>query len=262
MRYPGAKSRLAKDIVDRFKTYPTTLYCEPFLGSGAVAIAYLKGRTDKIKAILTDADPWVIAVWHACVYSAPELQDLVCRFQPSVSAFYKLKHLVETTDPNVLPRAEAALIKLALHAMSYGGLGSLAGSPIGGREQKGKYTVGCRWSPRTVGKYINSIIEACSRHDVVIKVADYNTSLDQLDRCSIAYLDPPYWRVGSSMYPKTFDAADHKRLAQHLTNASFKWWLSYDAAREIRALYEGFSISGLNNTTQHGRQNELLITNT
>ena len=52
--------------------------------------------------------------------------------------------------------------KLAIHQISYSGLGTMSGGPLGGAGQKSQYKIDCRWSPdASAGKWTNST--RCSR---------------------------------------------------------------------------------------------------
>jgi len=43
--------------------------------------------------------------------------------------------------------------KLAIHQISYSGLGTKSGGPLGGKSQESIYKIDCRWSPKHIVNY-------------------------------------------------------------------------------------------------------------
>ena len=43
-------------------------------------------------------------------------------------------------------------MKIAVHQLSYSGLGLRSGGPLGGRSQASPYKIDCRWSPEYIYK--------------------------------------------------------------------------------------------------------------
>ena len=128
MRYPGAKTRIAKHILPHIGK--PERYCELFAGAGAVLIQMLGAHVPK-EIWINDFDIGVWQIWDS-IHRYPsdlcrDLETLV----PSVESFAAL-------DPN--QPAE----RIALHQWSYSGLGPGAG-PIGGRDQSGAWKIDCRW---------------------------------------------------------------------------------------------------------------------
>lgn len=151
--------------------------------------------------------------------------------------------------------------------MSFSGLGTMAGSPIGGKDQVDKngklkkYTINCRWTPETLvkniwlaNKYLNSVCDAhsygiCTSHD-------YVNVLEHIYNESFVYLDPPYFGMGEQLYQQSFTIEDHKYLS-HKLQLRKNWLLSYDNHPEIRKLYDWANIEEIpikytitNNTEQ------------
>ena len=60
------------------------------------------------------------------------------------------------------------------------------------------------------------------------------------------YLDPPYYKNGSSLYLNAYNHQDHENLRNLMAGLrNLKWMISYDDVEEIHQLYEGF------HTAQH-----------
>ncbi len=258
MRYPGAKKRLAKQILPYLNIAGATSYAEPFMGSAAIGISVLKMLPAKSRVYFADIDPWIVNYWNIVKRAPEELCKQVQAFTPSVDAFYKFQELEMSTEP--YESVYSALVKLSLHAMSFGGLGVLAGGPIGGRGQKSDYAVGCRWSPKSITKQIRSAFEAMRRCEVTIECCRFSKLLSQADT-DITYLDPPYVTAGPQLYKDVFCIVDHMELHACLQSRT-GWVLSYDDHPWVRAAYSEHNVHEINTTTQHGEQRgrtELLI---
>lgn len=55
------------------------------------------------------------------------------------------------------------------------------------------------------------------------------------------YLDPPYYKNGSSLYLNAYNHQDHENLRDLMNEIrNLKWMISYDDVEEIRGLYADF----------------------
>jgi DNA adenine methylase len=159
-----------------------------------------------------------------------------------------LKRLVREATPTVALRdelkarygrpaepVERAFEALFINRTSYSG--NLRGGPLGGRHQTGKTKIGSRWNPgRICGEIDRAHALLAGRCEVLNE--DASSLLGALvgqDR-TFAYADPPYFRVGNTLYREGMTPLEHARLAERLRVLS-NWVLSYDDAPEIRALY-------------------------
>ena len=78
--------------------------------------------------------------------------------------------------------------------------------------------------------------------NVVIENQDFETLIRHYDRPDgFFYADPPYF-ASEEMYDTEFDWNDHVRLRDTLANVKGKFLLSYNDCKEIRDLYDGFSV--------------------
>ena len=254
IRYPGSKDRhldkimpaLAPQIEDR-------RLCEPFAGTAAVTFECLRrGLLDH--AWINDIDRGMSDLWATIRDYPDQLCRLVAAYQPTAESFYELRDK-DGADP-----CANAFITVALHQISYSGLGRRAGSPIGGRDQRAKYKVGCRWN---AARLIEGIREA---HDLMSKANVTITCLDWSDCPAWTwYLDPPYVAAGPDLYREGVFSV--RTLADDLY-AKPEWWvLSYDNAPDVRAAYEPWAHVDIGGATYLGNGGignrtkiELLIT--
>ena len=223
-----------------------------FFGGGSIGIKLLQ-ETDIKKMWVNDFDPGIFCLWSTLINRPDLLKDRVNDFKPSVDRFYEYKeHLTDkppelTSDDLV---AEYGFKKLAIHQISYSGLGTKSGGPLGGASQKSDYKVDCRWSPKYICKKIDKLNNRFSELNIRCTNLDFSELILDTECDAVIYLDPPYFVKGNELYQHGFNEEDHNRLAKALKETNHKWVLSYDDCEEIRSLYEGWSnievIDGIN----------------
>lgn len=275
LRYPGSKAKLhhfilgffPEDVMLDLWRQPINVYCEPFFGSGAIAwkfLPYIAGRGTSV--VINDMDPGISALWKSVRDAPRDLVALVTPFKPSPEKFYEFK--AADGDISIDP-VKLGFQKLALHQMSYSGLGFMSGGPLGGREQRSEYNTSCRWNPVRLHKFIiryHKLMASFRRFDILC--GDFAAALDKVPAKGFVYLDPPYFVRGAELYRHSF-SGDHQRLANVLREKRFRWALSYDDCQDIRSLYEGWAtIRSFNMTPTCGlskvkrrKNSEIVVTN-
>lgn len=227
IRYPGSKDRALDRIVKRLNLSERRI-CEPFAGTAAVTIHLMEHRMIDY-AHLNDADPAIANLWSIVRDRPSDLNALIRGYRPKAEDFYTMKR-EQTADPLRL-----AFTTVVLHQISYSGLGRMAGSPIGGRDQKGDYKVGCRWYPRDLEREINTISYWMRHHvrHVEITCGDWSECPEWE-----WYTDPPYLVAGAGLYRN--GTIDHQALADHLRSKPSPWLLSYDDDDDhtVRSMYK------------------------
>lgn len=245
-RYPGGKSKLKKEILPYFpKDFSKLEYREPFLGAGSLLIEILKNPTLN-KIWINDKDVSLANLWTSVVYDYEKLEELIKNFLPTVKIFKDYsKSLKESTDPILL----SGFKKLAIHQMSYSGLGLKAGGPIGGLTQNSKYLIDCRWSPNYILRKTKEIMQKINKlmvkQNCCTSLDFESLVLDESDRAFI-YLDPPYYEKGKDLYIHSFSIEDHIRLSSCLKKTKHMWVLSYDDCDEIKNLYDWADVKEIN----------------
>jgi DNA adenine methylase len=244
-RYPGGKSKLLKDISRHLKVYANDLdleYREPFFGGGSVGLRFIADHPNWSKIWINDKDVGVACLWTSLICFPEDLKAMVQSFKPSVEAFDDFKDFL--VDLKKEPRQRSKVVgvgfkKLAIHQTSYSGLGTKSGGPLGGREQKSKYPIDCRWSPSYICKKIDKLHkmfsfldirdDACTNFDFEYLIKETGDSF--------LYVDPPYYVKGNDLYQCGFTEGDHERLAELLRTTPY-WVLSYDDCQRVRELYD------------------------
>lgn len=253
-RYPGGKGKLAKLIISKLleeiNKNENLEFREPFFGGGSIGTALLQQKL-KINSWINDKDVGIACLWTSVLQQPEEFKNLVKGFKPSVNAFYKFKS--ELLDLKKIPEdvagiSEIGFKKFAIHQISYSGLGTKSGGPLGGAEQKSKYKIDCRWSPTYVCKKIDKMHVLLQKNQLrgnCCTSLDFETIIKD-NRCkALLYLDPPYYIKGGDLYQNSFSLDDHIRLANSLRQTKHKWLLSYDDCEEIRNLYSWASIESI-----------------
>lgn len=244
IRYPGSKAKLVGEIrqsmpgwlIGRVWTPPENAgYIEPFFGSGAVGLEVLKHVHPSVKVWINDIDYGMFAIWHSVVHEIAELVSHVRDFEPTADAFYELKAL-DGTQSGSMPLD--AFRKIALHRMSVSGFGVMAGGPIGGRDQSGDYTVGCRWNPASIEQAIYLAANTLRKFsEIRITNLHFRAVMRQARENCLVYLDPPYYVKGGQLYAHNMNHEEHAELAGMLHETTADWRLSYDDCPEIRQMY-------------------------
>lgn len=254
-RYPGGKHKLRKEICRRIwqlsQEYPDGWeYREPFLGGGAVGISLLDASDGFLTASpirsawINDKDSGIACIWLSVARFPEELKKRINAFVPSVQAFDDIVLFLKTQQPDLEDSnsvVKFGFYKIAIHQISYSGLGLKSGGPLGGRDQESAYKIDCRWSPDYICKKIDRLSKMMRSVKLRCTSLDFSALIEETGD-SVLYLDPPYYEKGDDLYYEMFTKDDHKRLARLLRDTTHRWILSYDDSPEIKALYEWANI--------------------
>lgn len=246
IRYPGSKAKLVRRIIARFPyafrfelfapgfALDGCEYREPFFGAGAVGMHFLGSLPRGTRIWLNDLDYGLVSMWNTILDCPDELIEQIDVFEPSAERFYEFK----ARDGEKIDPALAGFRKLALHMMSFSGLGAMAGGPLGGRNGASQYAVGCRWNPSRLKRYVQTSHKLLRRFQSIrITCRDFAEVIKGADARCLIYADPPYYAKGGQLYKHSMAAEDHERLARLLQQTSAHWVLSYDDHPQVRRLY-------------------------
>jgi DNA adenine methylase len=271
LRYPGGKSKLRLQITLSLREVANRSdheYREPFFGGGAVGLGLLLSDSPPTQIWINDADPGIAALWTALIRFPDKLKARILNFIPSVDAFDDFKRRLLRVGH--LPSDNGDLValafeKLAIHRLSFSGLGVMAGGPLGGREQRSAQKIDARWNPDRLCRTIDLLHARFSSMRVRsggCTNLDFSVLIEDKARPALLYLDPPYVEVGNSLYQYGFDEGDHVRLAELLKRTSHPWVLSYDDHPLVRKLYSWADIEGVEvgySISRRTRKVELII---
>lgn len=245
-RYPGGKAKLRDVITLRIAAMldgSSVEYREPFFGGGSVWQQLIESRRDISSVWFNDRDVGLACLWTAILRDAERFKRLAMDFKPTVNEFEAAK--TRLLGLGEVPNSDCEItavgfLKLVVHQLSYSGLGTKSGGPLGGKDQKSQYKIDCRWSPGYICKKIDAI---CHRLSSIPVRESRCTALDFSDVVcddslpAVLYLDPPYFLKGNDLYQHGMSVEDHERLAGMLEKCKHKWLLSYDDCDEVRKFY-------------------------
>lgn len=238
-RYPGSKAKLLPILMEHLSPLlsKSNSFCDVFIGGGSLLLS-VAAKYPTIKLFGNDKDKGVSSFWSIVASDdTQKLDELIRRLevQPTIELFYKLRETAPTND------IEHAYRCLFLNRTCFSGI--LLSGPIGGREQKSKYKVDCRYNFKTLKKKIlecNKLLIGRTTIDNV-DVMSYDVLKDE---SCVAYCDPPYVAAGNALYPEKMLPLQHKQLSDLLLNRT-NWIASYDDVPEIREFYKGKQIIDL-----------------
>ena len=268
-RYPGGKNKLKDNIITKLSIKKGLQYREPFFGGGSIGLQLLSDELiDDIW--INDKDVGISCLWTSVILFHEELKERIQNFTPSINNFYTIKDELLKLDfmpKNIFSCIDIGFKKLAIHQISYSGLGVKSGGPLGGVKQKSKYKINCRWSPKYLCRkidYYNSKFKNARMSRGFCSNLDFQTIIE--DDCpAILYIDPPYFHKGNELYQCGFTIQDHVRLCRLLMKSKHHWVLSYDDCLAIRKMYDwaNIEIISTNYTIKQRKNNnvktELLI---
>lgn len=240
LRYPGGKTRGAKEIL---KYFPPMLdrVCSPFFGGGSIE---LELANKGVEVFGYDVFEPLTTFWQVLLDNPEELMESVKKYYPLTnSKFYSL----QAEYMNIKDKKERATVFFVLNRASFSGT-TLSGGMSPGHP---------RFTPAIIEK-----LAAFKINNLTVENADFHNSLAKHTK-DFLYLDPPYAN-GGKLYGErgdTHESFDHKGLAEIITKRK-GWILSYNDCQAVRELYGDFKKINLKwaygmNTDK--KSNELLI---
>lgn len=255
LRFPGSKRRLVgyiKDTLAINKIEPS-LYIEPFIGGGSVALQLLNDSLIE-KAIIMDVDPWIASFWQTVFFDTNWLIDLIQNIDVNLENWYKFK------KANPKKTRDQAMTCFYLNRTSFSGILESRVGPIGGKNQRSNYKIDCRFSKDNLISRIQKAAELkekvygvwnCSWDEGMQKIRTEQKEGKLTKTNLFYYLDPPFFEEADALYRYYFLEQDHINLRNFLLNLQDKWLLSYDSAEQVQALYGDALKKGMNGTQHH-----------
>lgn len=251
LRYPGGKTRIAKQLSSMFSDDSKTI-ASPFFGGGSVEFELMK-RGKSI--IASDIFKPLAAFWQELQVN-PEAIANQCRKYLLVSdksVFVdmqsELRALLDTEDPDSF---ELAWRFFCINRRSFSGT-TLSGG----------FNAGQRFTESSIQRLLE-----CDLSLLQINSGDYWEILSNTESYDAIYADPPYLLDSSTLYGdrgSTHRDFDHCRLSQHLHQLSNKHIvLSYNDHPDVRELYKDWRIESLSyayGMNKSKESNEIIITN-
>jgi len=237
LRYPGGKTcmhDLAATVL-RLNSLERGHYAEPYAGGCGLALSLLYGGF-VADIHVNDIDPSVWAFWDCVLNRTDELIELVEKTPVTIDEWRKQREVhraMNAADPLALGFAAFFLNRTNRSGVIAGG------GVIGGLTQAGAYPIDCRFQRDDLARRIRRV----SRYRDRIHLTNLD-AIDFLKKCaaelpsnSFLFVDPPYYKKGSSLYTNFYKKQDHATLAAKMLSIELPWIVTYDDVPELRALY-------------------------
>jgi DNA adenine methylase len=251
LRYPGGKGSLFRYLSELIQlNKPIDCYIEPFAGGAAAALSLLLSNQVK-KIILNDHDKLIYHFWDAVINNTELLIHRIENTPVNLEIWNKQREFLK--DKSKLICASSLDIGFAafyLNRCNRSGILIPHVGPIGGRDQKGKWKIDCRFNKSDLIERIKRIADHRDRIEIFnLDGLDFLKhkirSLGLQKHNTLLYLDPPYYKQGPELYNVYFTDQNHIELMKFLRfKLKFRWVLSYDDVPEIRKLYAGAKQNG------------------
>ena len=267
LKWVGGKRQLLSEIIPLIDESRDN-YVEPFIGGGAVLF-----RLQPKKAIINDYNTELINVYRTVRDDLDALVALLKEHEKYNSSdyYYEVRALDRTPDFDKMSNSEKAARIIYLNKTCYNGLyrvNSLGqfNSPYG--KYKNPNIVN-EVVLRAISKYLNG-------NEISIRSGDYKDVLNDIEKNSFVYLDPPYMPISSSSsftgyteggfgYDKQVEL---KEECDKLNSKGVHFLQSNSDCEEIRELYKDYRIKVVkakrainSDAKKRGQINEVLIYN-
>lgn len=235
LRYPGGKSSLTEFLtrcVDAMGAQDAT-YVEPYAG-GAGAATSLLVRDRVSRVVINDLDPAVHSFWRAVLEEGERFAERVETVPLTLHEWNRQRETYRRGRAEDWFDLGFAFFYLNRTNRS----GVLNAGVIGGKKQDGRYKIDARFNRSHLVERIQALHARSDR--VELHQLDGRKVIEMYAgrRDVLIYADPPYVRMGGSLYLNSFDELAHTLLASCLERHRSAWWvLTYDDAPIIRELY-------------------------
>lgn len=239
LRYPGGKRKLANfmSLIFKMNGVMDGEYAEVYAGGAAVALSLLYG--DYARRIhINDLDRSVYAFWVAARDHATGLCRRIERARLTMREWEKQRAIQFEANPDPVDLAYSTFY---LNRTNRSGI--ILGGVIGGKDQAGTWKMDARFNRSDLIRRIERVARWASRIELYrLDGAEFlRTVVPVLPAKSIVYLDPPYYVKGKELlYASYYRDGDHALLAKMVKRLRCRWIVSYDDAKQIRQLYEGY----------------------
>lgn len=236
LRYPGGKTRVAKDLVNLFPSF--TEYREPFLGGGSVFFQTITDANPE-KCWINDLNSDLYLFWDSVKNSIEDLVKEIVRLRAKYygrgkELYLHLKQQSVTHSP-----LDSAVRFFILNRITYSGL-----TDSGGYSNES-------FEKRFTLSSIHKLMEvSCLLEGVEITNSDYSDMLSIPGKDVFLFLDPPYYSPrNSKLYGvngSLHTEFDHYRFVETVQDCKHQWLITYDDDPLIRELFKDYRIMDLN----------------
>lgn len=238
LRYPGGKWRFRpffeRLISLNFEEPP--IYIEPYAGGASLALGLLFSGS-VCEVFLNDLDPAIHAFWHCVLRHTDALLDLI-EDTPITAAEWKKQKTIHRAG------CASSTLKLGfatffLNRTNHSGI--LNGGMIGGKKQRGEWKLNARFNRAELIRRIERVATLRQRIHLDCRDACELLTGRRIEKNTLIYLDPPYFRAGANLYMNAYGRDDHALVRDCAKKLRCPWVVSYDNVGQIRTLYRGYT---------------------
>ena len=266
VKWVGGKRQLLKEITPLIPK-DANLYCEPFLGGGAVLFS-----TQPQNAVINDLNRELMLVYRIVRDNVEALISVLETYQNTKECFYKIRALDRDKSAyQLIPDIEKAARTLYLNKTCFNGLFRV--------NAKGEFNT-------AFGRYKNpSIVNAptlravsvyLNENNIQILNEDFSDVLQRVPENSFVYLDPPYDPASNTANFTKYNSCGFSRDDQirlktqcdELTRRGVKFLLSNSATAFIKDLYHDYAVTSVyskrsvnSDANKRGAVEEVLVRN-
>ncbi len=212
-------------------------YAEPYAGGCGLALGLLYGGyVDHIH--LNDIDPGIWSFWYSVLNHCGEFLDLVNNVPVTVEEWHRQKRIA--SEENLDDPVSLGFATFFLNRTNRSGIIKGAGV-IGGFQQKGRYTIDCRFNREDLTRRIKRLRSYRSRiHLHRLDAIAFLTKDSYFEPDTFFAIDPPYYRKGPYLYTSFYRPEDHAEVACVIKSLRYPWIVTYDMTDEVKRLYRDF----------------------
>ena len=211
-------------------------YAEPYAGGCGLALKLLYGgHASDIH--INDIDPGIWAFWHCVLNRTDALVARIQKTPVTIEEWRRQRKIYQRGDTS--KPLSLGFSTFFLNRTNRSGVIKDAGV-IGGLDQKGKYKIDCRFNRDDLCRRIRRIAKYSDRiHLTNMDAIHFMRRCDErLPEQSLLFVDPPYFKKGSSLYTSFYRASDHAHVANVVMELENPSIVTYDDTPEIRQLYK------------------------
>ena len=258
LRYPGGKSRVAKDFIPRF---PKNIgeFREPFLGGGSVALLFTQMYPD-VPVWVNDKYVYLYNFWVHLQKDGKKLSDDLVSIKTDNSTEDKAKELFKDAKDRIHKEDSytQAVLFWVLNKCSYSGL--TENSSFSATASRQNFTTKGARNLQNISNLIGNW---------KITNLDYSEVMRQNGNNVFLFLDPPY-KIGTYLYGSNAELHKnfkHEEFYEACALCKHDWFVTYNNDDDLKQLYrnfhqEEFKITyGMKHRPDNKLKKELLVAN-